>query len=437
MKTESFLLKGDLCYSKDSTHLETVANGVLVCLEGRCAGVFPRVPEQYQGLPRYDFSGRLVVPGLVDLHVHAPQYAYRGLGMDMELLDWLNTNAFPEEAKFADLDYAQRAYSLFVEDLRRGATTRAAVFATLHGPATRVLMELLEASGLCAFVGKVNMDRNSPDILREESAEASARATVEWLEQTAGKYRRVKPILTPRFIPSCSDELMERLAGIQRTFGLPVQSHLSENQGEVEWVRELCPSASCYGDAYASFGLFGGGVPTIMAHCVLSGEEEIAMLRERGVWVAHCPASNTNIASGIAPVRRFLDEGLRVGLGSDVAGGHSTSLFRAMADAIQVSKLRWRLQDQSLRPLTVEEAFWLGTAGGGAFFGPVGSFLPGCELDAVVVDDRRLATTRALTVRERLERVVYLSEDRDVAAKFVQGRQVLPDEKQVYISSQM
>ena len=162
MKTESFLLKGDLCYSKDSTHLETVANGVLVCLEGRCAGVFPRVPEQYQGLPRYDFSGRLVVPGLVDLHVHAPQYAYRGLGMDMELLDWLNTNAFPEEAKFADLDYAQRAYSLFVEDLRRGATTRAAVFATLHGPATRVLMELLEASGLCAFVGKVNMDRNSP-----------------------------------------------------------------------------------------------------------------------------------------------------------------------------------------------------------------------------------------------------------------------------------
>ena len=234
MKTESFLLKGDLCYSKDSTHLETVANGVLVCLEGRCAGVFPRVPEQYQGLPRYDFSGRLVVPGLVDLHVHAPQYAYRGLGMDMELLDWLNTNAFPEEAKFADLDYAQRAYSLFVEDLRRGATTRAAVFATLHGPATRVLMELLEASGLCAFVGKVNMDRNSPDILREESAGASARATVEWLEQTAGKYRRVKPILTPRFIPSCSDELMQRLAGIQRTFGLPVQSHLSENQGEVE-----------------------------------------------------------------------------------------------------------------------------------------------------------------------------------------------------------
>lgn len=424
MNTDSFLLKGDLCYSQDRTHLETVEDGILVCLDGVCQGVFRQVPEQYGALPMVDCTGKLVVPGLVDLHVHAPQYAYRGLGMDMELLDWLNTNAFPEEAKYADADYAKRAYPLFVEDLKGGATTRAVMFATLHGPATRVLMDLVEDSGLVAYVGKVNMDRNSPDLLREESAEASARATAAWLEETAGKYRRVKPILTPRFIPSCSDELMERLGQLQRAYHLPVQSHLSENQGEVEWVRELCPAAACYGDAYARVGLFGGSAPTIMAHCVLSGEEEIGMMRERGVWVAHCPQSNTNIASGIAPVRRYLQEGIPVGLGSDVAGGHSTSIFRAMADAIQVSKLRWRLQDQSLAPLTVEEAFWLGTAGGGSFFGAVGSFLPGCELDAVVLDDRRLRSTRELTLKERLERVIYLSDDRDVAGKFVQGRRV-------------
>ena len=421
MSTHSFLLKGDVCYSKDSSHLETVEDGILVCLEGVCQGVY----RQYGALPLVDCTGKLVVPGLVDLHVHAPQYAYRGLGMDMELLDWLNTTAFPEEAKYADVGYAKRAYPLFVEDLKRGATTRAAMFATLHGPATRVLMDLVEDSGLVAYVGKVNMDRNSPDFLREESAEASACATVAWLEAVAGQYRRVKPILTPRFIPSCSDELMERLGQLQRTYRLPVQSHLSENQGEVEWVKELCPAAACYGDAYAGVGLFGGGAPTIMAHCVLSGEEEIRMMKERGVWVAHCPQSNTNIASGIAPVRRYLQEGISMGLGSDVAGGHSTSIFRAMADAIQVSKLRWRLQDQSLAPLTVEEAFWLGTAGGGSFFGAVGSFLPGYELDAVVLDDRRLRSTRALTLKERLERVIYLSDDRDVAGKFVQGRRVL------------
>ena len=428
MKTESFLLKGDLCYSKDSTHLETVANGVLVCLEGRCAGVFPRVPEQYQGLPRYDFSGRLVVPGLVDLHVHAPQYAYRGLGMDMELLDWLNTNAFPEEAKFADLDYAQRAYSLFVEDLRRGATTRAAVFATLHGPATRVLMELLEASGLCAFVGKVNMDRNSPDILREESAEASARATVEWLEQTAGKYRRVKPILTPRFIPSCSDELMERLAGIQRTFGLPVQSHLSENQGEVEWVRELCPSASCYGDAYASFGLFGGGVPTVMAHCIYSPDDEAALMKQNRVMIAHCPTSNENVIAGIAPAAHYLRGGWRVGLGSDVAGGQTLDLFTVMATAVQVSKLRWRYIDQSEKPLTMVEALYMATVGGGDFwadFGEkVGLFEDGYAFDALVLDDDPLKNMRAFSAAERLERYAYLGKGK-LTAKFAAGEKLL------------
>lgn len=431
------ILKGCIVSAPALGRLETTEHGYLIAENGHITGIYPVLPEQYAGAPVEDYGDDLIVQSFADLHLHAPQYPMLGTGMDLPLLDWLNAYTFKTEARFEDTGYARRVYRSLAEELIANGTTRVAMFSSRHTDATLILMEELERAGVTGYVGKVNMDRNSPDILREESAEASARATVEWLEQTAGKYRRVKPILTPRFIPSCSDELMERLAGIQRTFGLPVQSHLSENQGEVEWVRELCPSASCYGDAYASFGLFGGGVPTIMAHCVLSGEEEIAMLRERGVWVAHCPASNTNIASGIAPVRRFLDEGLRVGLGSDVAGGHSTSLFRAMADAIQVSKLRWRLQDQSLKPLTVEEAFWLGTAGGGAFFGPVGSFLPGCELDAVVVDDRRLATTRALTVRERLERVVYLSEDRDVAAKFVQGRQVLPDEKQVYISSQM
>ena len=413
MKTESFLLKGDLCYSKDSTHLETVANGVLVCLEGRCAGVFPRVPEQYQGLPRYDFSGRLVVPGLVDLHVHAPQYAYRGLGMDMELLDWLNTNAFPEEAKFADLDYAQRAYSLFVEDLRRGATTRAAVFATLHGPATRVLMELLEASGLCAFVGKVNMDRNSPDILGETTSQSLAETRL-WLEQSAG-FASVKPILTPRFIPSCTDELMAGLGRIQREFALPAQSHLSENLSEVSWVAQLCPNARFYGDAYDQYGLFGGDCPTVMAHCVWSGPEERALMKERGVFIAHCPQSNMNVSSGIAPVKGFLLEGQRVGLGSDVAGGAHLSIFRAITDAIQCSNLRWRLVDQELSALTLPEALYMATKGGGAFFGQVGSFEPGYELDAVVMDDSALPTPRPCTLAERVERVVYLSDGQPCA----------------------
>lgn len=421
MKQRSFALRGDLCWSRDPQHLNTLRDGWLICVDGQSAGVFRSLPEKYANLPVEDWSGHLVIPGLVDLHVHAPQYTFRGLGMDLELLDWLDRHAFPEEARYAELEYARKAYIRFVDDMKRGPNTRACVFATIHAPATLLLMDLLEKSGLVAMVGKVNMDRNSPDTLREASPEAAEETTRRWLEDAAGRYERVAPIITPRFTPSCTDDLMARLGRLRREFGVPVQSHLSENRGEVALVQELCPWSKFYGDAYDRFGLFGGDHSCIMAHCVLSGSEEIALMKKRGVYVAHCPQSNTNLASGIAPVRRYLDEGLNVGLGSDVAGGSTLSIFRAMADAIQVSKLRWRLQEQSLAPLTAPEAFWLGTAGGGAFFGRVGSFDPGYELDAVVLDDSRTAPVLPLAVEDRLERAIYLSEDRDVVKKFVRG----------------
>ena len=222
---------------------------------------------------------------------------------------------------------------------------------------------------------------------------------------------------------------MEKLSELQKKYQLPAQSHLSENLSEIEWVRQLCPKASCYGDAYRLHGLFGGDCPTIMAHCVYSDEEETRMMKEQGVFIAHCPESNANLASGIAPARRFLDQGLKMGLGTDVAAGTSLSMFRAMAMAIQCSKLRWRLQDQSLPPLTVEEVFYLATKGGGEFFGKVGSLEPGYEFDAVVIDDGILRHARELSTKERLERLIYLAEDRQIDAKYVKGKQVLPIEK--------
>ena len=147
-------------------------------------------------------------------------------------------------------------------------------------------------------------------------------------------------------------------------------------------------------------------------------------MKERGTFIAHCPQSNTNLSSGIAPVRRFIDEGISVGLGSDVAGGACTGIFRAMADAIQVSKLRWRLVDESQKPLTVEEAFYLGTLGGGAFFGNVGSFEEGYELDALVLDDSRCPHPLELSLKERLERFIYLGYDRCIVGKYVAGRKI-------------
>ncbi len=421
---KNFVLKGNVCYSEDVRSLKTVEQGYLVCQDGKSAGVYKELPVQFADYPIEDCGDMLIVPGLVDLHIHAPQFAFRGLGMDLELLDWLNTNTFPEEAKYEDLEYAKKAYGIFAEAMKKSATTRACIFGTIQRPATELLMDLMEETGLKTMIGKVNMDRNSPDYLREQGAEESEQETLRWLEETGSKYENVKPILTPRFIPSCTDDLMERLGRLQKEHGLPVQSHLSENQGEVAWVKELCPASEFYGDAYDQFGLFGGNGKTVMAHCVSSSEEEIELIKERGVYIAHCPQSNTNLSSGIAPVRTYLDREVNVGLGSDVAGGSGESIFRAMADAIQVSKLRWRLTDESLKPLTVEEAFYLGTLGGGSFFGKVGSFLEGYEFDALILDDSGLPHPQTLNLRERLERFIYLSDDRHLKGKYTGGNRI-------------
>lgn len=417
----TFALKGNLIFTPACGRLEVRPGQYLVCEDGLVAGIFETLPERFGGIPVHDHGDRLILPGLVDLHVHASQYAYQGLGMDMELLDWLEENAFPEEARFAEQEYAAAAYRVFTDELTRSATTRACVFATVHRPATLLLMELMEKAGLRGFVGKLNMDSNCPDYLRE-TTDGSLAETRRWLEESAG-FSAVRPVITPRFIPSCSEELMNGLGELQRQFGAAMQSHLSENLSEIEWVKQLRPWSRFYGEAYSRPGLFGGECPTVMAHCIWSGEEERALMKEQGVFLAHCPQSNMNVSSGIAPVRTWLNEGQKAGLGSDVAGGAHLSIFRAMTDAIQCSKLRWRLVDDSLAALTLPEALYLATKGGGEFFGKVGSFEPGYEFDAIVMDDSALPTTRKCTLTERLERVVWLSDGLPLA-KYVAGRRL-------------
>lgn len=418
MKQSSFALKGNILYTPAPDQLAIYPDSYLVCKNGVVAGIFNTLPEQYASISVEDHSGKLILPGLVDLHVHASQYAYRGLGMDMELLQWLDHNAFPEESKFSDLDYAEKAYTIFTKQLTESATTRACIFATLHRPATLKLMELLENAGLCCYVGKVNMDRNSPDILRE-TTEESLNETRRWLEESA-RFTKSKPMLTPRFTPSCTDTLMKGLSDLQKEYNVPMQSHLSENIPEIDWVQELCPNTRFYGEAYDQFGLFGGSCPTVMAHCVWSGPEERALMKKNGVFIAHCPQSNMNLSSGIAPIKSYLMEGQKLGLGSDISGGAHLSIFRAMTDAIQCSKLRWRLVDQSIPALTMPEVLYMATKGGGSFFGKVGSFEPGYAFDAIVMDDSDLPTTRFCSLPERLERIVYLSDGKP-CAKYVQG----------------
>ena len=428
----SFVLKGNICQTTNPKELDLHENAFAVCADGISMGVFHSLPEEYSHLPLLDCGDALILPGMVDLHVHAPQYAFRGMCMDLELMDWLNRYTFPEEEKYEDLAYAEKAYGMFVDALKNGATTRSCIFATRHRYATELLMQLMEESGLVSFVGKVNMDREASEALTEASAEISAFTTFGWINAVKDKFQNTKPILTPRFIPCCTDKLMEELREIQMAYGIPVQSHLSESKGEIDFVKFLRPENPFYGDSYNEYDLFGKNddidtdVKTVMAHCVWSTEEEVALMQKNGVFVAHCPASNMNLTSGIAPIRKYLDLGLRIGLGSDIAGGHSASIFRAITDTIQASKMYFRMVDETYKPLVFPEAFYLATKGGGAFFGKVGSFEEGYEFDAVVLDDSILPHPQRLNLAERMERAVYLGlDEKKITAKFVAGRKIL------------
>lgn len=416
-----YLVHGDLCFSTAPRHIETMEASYLHVKDGKCISCYKELPEALSSLEIKDYSGNLIIPGMVDLHLHAPQYAYRGTKMDLPLLDWLNSNTFPEEAKYEDMNYAKAAYKNFVEDLKESPTTRAVIFATLHKEATLCLMDLLEKSGLETMVGKVNMDRNSPDYLTEHSAEEALENTRNWLQAIPKDYRHCHPILTPRFTPTCSDALMEGLGKIKKEKGIPLQSHLSENTAEIAWVKELCPDTKNYGESYDRYGLLQHSV---MAHCVHTREDELELLKERECYICHCPQSNTNLQSGVAPVKHFLEKGAKLGLGTDVAGGANLSMFRAITDAIHVSKLRscLLLEDAAI---TVEEAFFMASLSGGGFFGKVGSFLTGYEADFLVYERKR-ESIREESLLERLEMLLYTENELfRMKAKFVSGRQIL------------
>ncbi len=417
-------IKGNLVFTKDASKLTIFENGIILYDENKIVDVCSTLPIEYKEARIKDYGNRIIIPGLIDLHVHAPQYAFRGTGMDLELLEWLNTFTFVEETKFKDTGYADKVYTKFVNDLKKSATTRASIFSTIHVEATIKLMNLLEESGLVTYVGKVNMNRNCPSTLLEGSGKKAKDETLRWLHLIEGKFSNTFPIITPRFIPSCDDELLDYLGRISKEYNLPNQSHLSENLGEIEWVKELKPEVKFYGEGYHSHNLFGGKNQTIMAHCVHSCEEEIELMKRQGVYVAHCPTSNVNLSSGIAPAKRYLEENINIGLGSDIAAGHNLSMFKVMADAIGVSKLRWRLQDSNLKPLNVSESLYMATKGGGSFFGRVGSFEKGYEMDAIVLDDKELNYFGVTDIANRLERIVYQDHEAKIIAKYVKGKQI-------------
>lgn len=287
--------------------------------------------------------GGLFIPGFVDGHAHAPQYAFTGTGNDLPLLKWLETYTFPVEAKFSDPAVARDVYSKAVDRHLRNGTTTCSYFATIHLEATKILVDVVRARGQRAHVGLVNMDRNSPSyyIQTTKQSLSDTQQFVEYVNREVSD-PRITAVITPRFVPSCSSELMHGLGKIAKECAAPVQSHLSETVNEVAWVKSLHPEASCYADVYRRHGLLlhgsGSGArsgedapaqpehsdapPLVqgrhkayMAHCCQSGPLERSILHDSSVGVIHCPNSNFSIGSGVLDVRKMMADGVAVGLG--------------------------------------------------------------------------------------------------------------------------
>ena len=415
------VLRGNIIQAPRLGELDIREHGYLVLEDSVVQGVYDALPQALASAPITDYGDRLIMQSFVDMHLHAPQYPMLGMGMDLPLLDWLNTYTFRTEARFADPDFARRTYRRLASDLITNGTTRVCMFSSLHTEATWILMEELERAGVTGYVGKVNMDRNALPGILQETTEESVSETLRWLDGC--HFEHVRPILTPRFTPSCSNKLMAALGRIARDRGLYVQSHLSENRGEIAWVKELHPDCAQYWETYDKYGLWKDH--TVMAHCVHSDARECAAIRRAGVVVAHCAGSNINLCSGVSPVREMLQQGIWVTLGSDIAGGAQLPMYKVITMSIRASKIKRMETDWSEDFLTVPEGYYLGTTAGHRYFGGGEGFAVGQPLHAIVVDDGDFPeSVRPLTVRERFERSLYMLHRHNITAVWSHGRQV-------------
>ncbi|KAI9757783.1 MAG: hypothetical protein M4579_003319 [Chaenotheca gracillima] len=327
-------------------------------------------------------------PGFIDTHIHASQHPNSGIFGKSTLLDWLNTYTFPLESSLTDQRKARTVYRRCVERTLSHGTTTAAYYATIDVASTNLLADICLSHGQRAFIGRVCMDSLSPDFYRDESAESALKAThesIDHIRKIDPTSTLVSPIITPRFAPSCSPALLTHLGDLHKETNFPIQTHISENKAECKLVAELFPTHDSYAAVYDAHGLLTPR--TVLAHAIHLSAEERALILTRGSAISHCPASNSALSSGAAFVRRLLDEGITVGLGTDVSGGWSPSVLEAARQACLVSR-HVAIEQGDVAKLSVEECLYLATRGGAATMGlaeKVGGFEVGKDWDAQLI----------------------------------------------------
>jgi len=368
----------------------------------------------------------VLLPGMVDTHLHAPQWPQLGTGLDLPLERWLFEHTFPLEARFADDEYAARVWDSMVPALLAHGTTTVVYHGSIHESATTALAESCVRHGQRAFVGRVAMDHpdGTPEWYRDPSpvaaVDASARS-IESIRSLPDPLGLIEPIVTPRFVPACTDAALAGLGELAEASGVRVQTHCSESDWEHAHVLERCGRTDVA--ALAGYGLLREH--TVLAHATHLSDDDRRMVSSRGAGVSHCPLSNVYFANRPFAARRALDAGVRVGLGTDVAGGPSPSLLGQCGHAVAASQ---RLVDggHPTARIDVVTAFWMATAGGADLLGiPVGVLAPRHQFDAVAVSLAGLGIDPDLDGPERIfEKLVRLAGPQDITAVWVAGRQV-------------
>ncbi|WP_243642030.1 guanine deaminase [Rhodovulum steppense] len=372
-----------------------------------------------------DMGSALLSAGFVDAHAHYPQTGIIA-SWGKRLIDWLNSYTFPEEMRFGDPAHAAAVAARYLDLVLAHGTTTVASFCTSHPESVDALFAAAEARGMRIAAGKTCMDRNAPPGLcdtAERAHDESAALIARW----HGRGRLVYAI-TPRFAPTSTPEQLDALGTLWADHPTCLmQTHLSEQTEELDWVRALYPEARDYLDVYERAGLLGPGA--LFGHCIhLTGRERMR-LREAGAALIHCPTSNAFIGSGLFDMAGLIAEGQRVGLATDTGGGSSFSMLRTMAAAYEIGQLRGR----ALHPA---ELWWLATAGGARAMGMaerIGNLAPGMEADLIALD---LASTPAIAQRsaragtfwEAVFPTIMMGDDRAIAGVWVNGQRQRPAE---------
>ncbi len=414
--------RGNVVFTPTRHDFVTLQGGFLVVDDdGTVIECVASLSDRHTDVTVTDHGGRLIIPGFTDAHVHGCQFPITGLQASTELIDWLHTLTFPQEAGFADPQYADAVYTRFVHALLNNGITGSAIMGTIHADATGMLIDKLIAAGLRAWVAKVSRDRNVPTDSQADTDREIAASRL-FIERNLAKSPLVTPAIAPSASMACSRRLMSALAEQAAEFQVPCHVHLAENRTEVDVTLKMYPDCTDFVQTYQRAGLLATS-NTVVAHAIHLTDREKRVLGDTGMLVAHCPQSNLNLLSGVMPLAEYLDMGIRVGLGSDVAGGHTLNMFQNIVGAIQSAAMNF-LTGRTTRPVLAAEAFYCATKGGGSLFGATGSFESGYAFDALVLDDSMWTGVGELSLAQRIEKLIYCGDDRNIEQVYVAGRRL-------------